>query len=74
MKNNLLKYYLVAIYFGSTLLMFAQPGTDDEAGGTGLEDTDPLPVDGYVWVLAAVALVYVFLKFKNADLKENGLK
>jgi hypothetical protein len=65
MKTNLLKYYIAAFYFCSTYLMSAQPG--DTAPG-GLEedgDTTPgAPIDDYVWVLAVIGLLFVFLKFR----------
>ncbi len=72
MKNNLLKYYIAAIYFGSTFVMFADPGIDDEAGG--LEDVDPVPINDYVWVLAAIGLVYVFLRLRALSLQEKTSK
>ena len=62
MKNNLLKYYIAAFYFCSTFVMFADPGVDDEAGG--LEDVDPAPINDYIWVLAAIGMLLVFLKFR----------
>lgn len=63
MKTNLLKYYTAAFFLCSTVVTFAQPGTDD-SGGT-LEGADPAaPIDGYVWVLAAIGLVYVFLRLR----------
>jgi hypothetical protein len=68
MKNNLLKYYIAAVYFGSTFMMFADPGTEDEAGT--LENTDPVPISGYVWVLAAIGILIVFLKFRAMNNKE----
>ena len=62
MKNNLSKYYITAIYFGSTFMMFADPGTEDEAGT--LENTDPAPINDYLWVLFALGMLLVFLKFR----------
>lgn len=62
MKNNLLKYYIATVYFGSTFIMFADPGTDDEAGT--LENTDPAPINNYVWVLFALGILLMFLKFR----------
>jgi len=63
MKNTLLKYYIAAFYLCSTFVLFAQPGADD---GTGtLEGTDtPAPIDDYVWVLAVLGLVFVFMKYR----------
>ena len=66
MKTNLLKYYIVAFYLCSTFIAFAQPGSwssDGPLDGDG--DTTPLaPIDDYVWVLAVVGLLFVFLKFR----------
>lgn len=66
MKKNLLKYYIVAFYLCSTLVMLAQdPGTDGVDNGDGTGDTTPAaPIDDYVWVLALLGLVFVFLKFR----------
>ena len=65
MKTNLLKYYTAALYLCSTFVTFAQPGTDDSGESGNLEGTDPAtPIDGYVWVLATLCLVYVFLRIR----------
>lgn len=76
MKNNLLKYYIVLVFFFTSIALFAQPG-DDDAGGT-LEDTagdtTPLPIDDYLPVLAFIGLVYVFLRVKAISRQENTLK
>jgi len=68
MKNNLLKYYIAAFYFCSTFVMVAQPGTGSDNGGVdgdGTGDTTPgAPIDDYVWVMAVIGLLFVFLKFR----------
>ncbi len=65
MKNNLLKYYITAVFFCSTMVLFAQTGPGDDAAGGGLEGGDPpAPIDDYVWVLAIVGLFFVFIKFR----------
>ena len=70
MKTNLLKYYIAAFYIFSTFVMVAQPGDGNgstgDAGleGTGGDTTPAAPIDGYVWVLAAIGLVYVFLRLR----------
>ena len=69
MKNTVLKYYIAAFYLCSTFVLFAQPGDGNGlSGDDGLEgggDTTPgAPIDDYVWVLALVGLLFVFLKFR----------
>jgi hypothetical protein len=66
MKKNLLKYYIAAFYFCSTFAMLAQtdPGTGG-VDGDGTTDTTPsAPIDDYIWVLALVGLLFVFMKFR----------
>jgi hypothetical protein len=72
MKNRLLKYYIVAIYLCSTVVLFAaQPGADDTTGPGDLEGADaPAPIDNYVWVLALIGLVFIFLKFRAIQNKK----
>jgi hypothetical protein len=69
MKNNFLKYYIAAFYFCSTFVLFAQPGVADETDG----DTTPAgaPIDDYVWILAIIGLVFVFLKFRALYKQSN---
>jgi hypothetical protein len=64
MKNNFLKYYIAAFYFASTVILFATetPGVDNEDGN--MEGAEVAPIDDYVWVLALVGLVTVFMKFR----------
>jgi hypothetical protein len=74
MKNNVLKYYIAAFYLCSTFILFAQPG--DGNGGTGdgaLEGADApaaAPIDNYVWVLALVGLMFVFMKLRAIQNKK----
>ena len=73
MKTNLLKYYILAFYFASTFILFAQstPGVNDEAGT--LEGEEPTaPIDDYIWVLAALGLVYVFLRVRTFAQQTNN--
>ena len=66
MKNTTLKYYITAFYLCSTLITFAQPGGNDTGGGLeGDNDTTPgAPIDNYIWVLAIIGLILVFMKFR----------
>lgn len=71
MTTKTLKYYIGAICLCSNFVLFGQsPGTEDN--NNGLEGADPpAPIDGYVWVLAAIGLVYVFWRLR-AFAKQNG--
>lgn len=74
MKNNVSKYFVTAVFLCSTFIMFADdPGTGTD--GDPLEGGDPpLPIDGYVWVLAAMSLVYVFLRLRAFALQGKASK
>ncbi len=74
MKNKRLKLYIAAFYLYSSVVLFAAnvPGSANEMGD--LEDggdvspvqaTPPLPINDYLWVLALVGLIYVFIKLRN---------
>lgn len=66
MKNNAFKYYIVAFYLCSTFMMFAQPGADNGSGTLdGDGDTTPAaPIDNYVWILAILGALFIFLKLR----------
>lgn len=75
MKNNVLKYYIAAFYLCSSYVMFAVPGTGNgETGDAAVEGADATaeaaPIDNYVWVLALVGLVFVFLKLRAIQNKK----
>jgi hypothetical protein len=74
MKKNLLKYYIATFYLCSTFVMFAQtdPGTGGVDNGDGSGDVTPgaAPIDDYVWVLALVGLLFVFIKFRAIQNKK----
>ena len=65
MTTKTLKYFIGAICLCSNFVMLAQnPGNEDNNGG--LEGSDPAaPIDGYVWALAAIGLVYVFFRLRG---------
>jgi hypothetical protein len=72
MKNNLLKYYITAVYLSSTLVLFAQPGSNDIGGILEDPDAPAAPIDEYMVVLALVGLIIVFMKYRYNRL--NGIK
>ena len=76
MKNNFLKYYIVAFYLCSTFVLFAQPGdgnggTGDEALEGGGDITPGASIDDYLWVLGTIGLIYVFLKVRAFAQQRN---
>lgn len=69
MKNNLLKYYIAAVYLCSTFVLFAQPGDTD--GGAGLETNDPAaPIDDFIPLLALIGIILVFMRFRAIRIKQ----
>jgi hypothetical protein len=73
MKNNVLKYYIAAFYLCSTFVLFAAPG--DGNGGTGEEaleanDAAAAPIDDYIWVLALVGFLFIFMKVRAIQNKK----
>jgi hypothetical protein len=72
MKNNLLKYYITAAYLCSTFVAFAAVAPGDNTADGSLESTDAAaaPIDNYVWVLAFVGLIFVFLKLRAIQNKK----
>jgi len=45
--------------------MFGQPGDTAPDGLEGDGDTTPgTPIDDYLWVLAIIAILFVFMKFR----------
>ena len=73
MKNNLVKYYIAAVYLCSTVLLFAQPGTggDGTGGLDGDGDVTPgAPIDDFIPILAIIGIVIVFMRFRALKAKQ----
>lgn len=49
-------------------MLFAQPSSGNDTGDLESPDT-PAPIDDYIWVLALIGLVFVFLKLKDIQTK-----
>ena len=65
MKNTVIKYYIIAFYLCSTFVLFAQPGDTAPGGLEGDGDSTPgAPIDNYIWILALLGLVFVFLRLR----------
>ncbi len=77
MKNRVLKYYIVAFCFCSTLSLLAQNDEGDGNGGIEGPDAPAAPIDNYLWVMALIGIIYVFFKYKtfkreNAETKADN--
>jgi hypothetical protein len=50
------------------MMLFAQPSSGNDSGDLESPDT-PAPIDDYIWVLALIGLVFVFIKLKDIQNK-----
>lgn len=73
MKNNLLKFYIPAIYFCSTIVLFAQPGDTNDTDNLEGIDAPAAPIDNYIGVLALIALFLAYLKLRAILKQENKM-
>jgi hypothetical protein len=71
MKNNLLKYYIASFYLCSTFVLFAQPGSGNSTNDLESADAPAAPINDYMWVLAIVGLIFVFIKIKIFFMKKE---
>lgn len=77
-KTEKMKKYITTVSFIKVLVLFFMVTlTTTLSAQTDLPDapadTPAAPIDGYVLVLAAIGLVYVFLRIKTFSTKENCL-
>ncbi len=70
MKKNILKYWIVIFCLCSNFVLFAQPGTGNDTGNLEGGDTPAAPIDNYLWVLALVGLIFVFMKLRAIENKK----
>lgn len=73
MKNTAIKFYTLAFYLISTVVLFASPGDGNGDGtleGDG-DNTGGAPINQYVLILAIVGLYFVFLKFNKSKAKRS---
>ncbi len=74
MKNKVVKYYIAAVYFCSTVVLHAQSPTAEDLLGTGnLEGDDAsTPINNYLVFLAIVGILLVFMKFRAIQSRVKG--
>ncbi len=63
MKSHLILARIFLFLLTTPVLAQADPGDDP--------DVPAAPIDGYLWVLAAIGLVYVFLRLRVYALQAN---
>jgi hypothetical protein len=71
MKNNISKYYITSFIFCYNIAMFAQPAPGNDTGDLEGTDAPASPIDNYIWVLALVGLIYVFIKLRDFQNKKR---
>lgn len=65
MKIYISKIYIIVFFLCSTFAAFADPGSTNDTGNLEGADTTAAPIDDYIWLLALIALVFVFFKMKD---------
>jgi hypothetical protein len=74
MKNQYTKYYFAFFYLCSTIALIAQPGAGNDTSNLEGADTPAAPINDYLWVLALIGLLFVFMKLKNLQNKKIAIK
>jgi hypothetical protein len=64
MKKQFNKYYIAFFLLCSNFVLFAQPGSGNDTSDLENADAPAAPINDYLWVLALVGLVFVFIKLK----------
>lgn len=61
------KTYITIFFLLVSFITFAAEQPGDEADGGSLEGTDTAaaPIGDYIWVLALLGIVFVFMKFRK---------
>lgn len=69
MKNNLLKFYLLAFFLISDFVVFAQPGTGEDEDCTDCPDLEGgdniAPIDSKLIYLAIIGVAFAFYYFSK---------
>lgn len=74
MKNLFNKYYIAFFFLCSNLVLFAEPGSGNGTGDLESTDAPAAPINDYIWILALVGLILVFVKLKSVLIKMNESK
>jgi len=63
--KNLLKFYILTFVLFSDFLVFAQPGGNDGSGGLEGNDPPPSPINGKLFLLALIGVLFVVYTFRK---------
>jgi hypothetical protein len=72
MKKQFNKYYIAFFYWCTNLALFAQPSSNNGTSDLESVDTPPAPINNYLWVLAFVGILFIFMKVRAFLIKENS--
>jgi hypothetical protein len=64
MKNQFNKYYIALFCLCSNFMLFAEPGVGNDTNDLENVDAPAAPINDYLWILALVGLIFVFMKLK----------
>jgi hypothetical protein len=63
--KNLLKFYILTFVLFSDFVVFAQPGGNDGTGGLEGNDPPPSPINGKLFLLALIGVLFVVYTFRK---------
>jgi hypothetical protein len=72
MKKKFNKYYITALYLCTNFVLFAQPGSNNGTSDLESADAPPAPINNYLWVLAFVGILFIFMKLRAFLIKEKS--
>jgi hypothetical protein len=72
MKKQFNKYYITFLYLCTNLALFAQPGSNNGTSDLESGDAPPAPINNYLWVLAFVGILFIFMKLRSFLIKEKS--
>lgn len=73
-KDNLFKFYIIAVMFMFDFAVFAQdgPGDDDDDGDLEDDDAPPVPINGKLIWLAITAILFAIYIYRGYNAKEKA--
>ena len=72
MKKQYNKYYVAFFYWCANLVLFAQPTSNNNTSDLESVDAAPAPINNYLWILAIVGFLLIFMKVRSASIQENS--